>query len=117
MAVNARIGGAEGKVRRVFVALVAEQIPETSPVGDCEPFRGVFRLDSVCFALPTTAVAKGITDHRPRRQDKLHVAVVEDDAGAVSSGTLNPWGSRQHNEEMYKKMMTTVHMHSDATSR
>jgi hypothetical protein len=35
-------------------------------------------------------VADGITDHVVKT--KLHVAVIEHEAGAVSSDTLHPWG-------------------------
>jgi hypothetical protein len=72
MAVSARIDGVEGKVRRV-VALVVQRLPEAAPGDDCEPFRGIFRSDMVHFAQPTTAVAKGTTDHVAKT--KLHVAV------------------------------------------
>ena len=89
MAVSARIGGVEGKMRRI-VALVAQRLPEAAPEGGCEPFRGIFCSDVVRFAQPTKAEAKGITD--PVVKTKLLVAVIEHEADAFSSGTLHLWG-------------------------
>jgi hypothetical protein len=67
---------------RRAVALVAQRLPETAPESDCEPSRGIFRSNVFRFAQLTTAVAKGITDHAAKT--KLHVAVIEHEAGAVS---------------------------------
>ena len=58
MAVCTQLGVVEGKMRRV-VALVAARIPETPPVGDCEPFRGVFRSEPIQFAQPRTRRRSG----------------------------------------------------------
>ena len=41
-------------------------------------------------------------------------SIARERAASVVGGKLYP---RQHKMEMYKKMMTAVHTHSDATSR